>query len=1216
MHPSFRLTGLLLGLAAALAVLPAHASGPFTFSTLAGKGIKPGLVDGTGSSAQFFAPAGAVADPAGNIYISDSANNAIRKVTPQGVVTTVAGAPDGSSGYVDGVGSTARFDDPFGLAMDAAGNLYVADAGNGYIREITFAGNVATVSTVTGVRGNCTGIAVDPAGDFMLAVSPQTSLVMSISLTGHLASVNVYFGEDNNPGYTDSADGDPQFQNPTSIVCAGPGLYYIADTGNSVVRRITITDGIGTVATYGSMFWFSYPQGVAADAQGNVYVADTYYGVIDEITPGGGTPALSPLAGIAGADSYRDGPGASALFDQPAGLCVDLAGSVYVADTSNNVVRKIAAGTVSTLAGVTDAGAVDGTGAAARFNQLGCVAEDAAGNYYVTDSGNHQVRKITPAGVVTTVAGVTGVRGALDGPGATAEFNYPIGIAVDPSGSPIYVADSGNGGVRKIAVAGGAATVSTLCRGFIEPFGLALDAAGDLFVTDSQAEIVYEIPHGTATPVALAGGASSAGGFNGVGASARFHAPCGVACNLPGTVLYVADQGNYSIRKVTIANSVGTVSTVAGQLGVQSYVDGPAAGSACGAVLGVALDRAGNVFFTEPFYHLVRELDTTANTVSTIGGSYAVSGDVDGAGASARFDVPDGIVIDAQGIMGLVNDGDNTFRLGSPPAVPTSPPSLAASAPRILSQSAPSAVPAGMTAGLTVDAVGSPNLTYQWYFNGLPIAGATSFAYFVVSAAPVNTGTYAVTVSNALGMATSAPMPLTVDYAPVISGYPADQLVAAGGTATFTVAAGGVPAPTYAWSFNGMPIPGATGPAVVIAHATAAATGSYRVVVANALGTVTANAQLTVAPPPAPPAAPVITSSGQLTAYAGVAFSYPVQATDQPTSFSIAGTAPPGLGFSASAGTLSGIPTTMGTYPVTFGATNAGGTGTLGATVRVLPGSTLRNFSVQATTGLGGQPLVVGFDVAGGLQQTLVRAVGPTLGSFGVPNALPDPALVVDDFHGGPLAVNTTWGGSATLAAAFSAAGAFPLPATSHDSAVLVGLASGAYTAQATGLSGDSGAVLLELYNNDSAPGFDRCTNLSGMARVGAGSAGLDAGLVLSGPASEQVLLRAVGPGLSVFGVSSPLLAPVLTVKDQTGAVIAMNAGWGSGPVPGNSAAGVILEPATLPVMIAAGAFPFAAGSADSAFLATLPPGTYSVQIAGANATSGVTLLEIYLLGP
>jgi hypothetical protein len=274
------------------------------------------------------------------------------------------------------------------------------------------------------------------------------------------------------------------------------------------------------------------------------------------------------------------------------------------------------------------------------------------------------------------------------------------------------------------------------------------------------------------------------------------------------------------------------------------------------------------------------------------------------------------------------------------------------------------------------------------------------------------------------------------------------------------------------------------------------------------------------------------------------------------------------------------------------------------------------DLSARANVGTGGNILIAGFVIGGsGTKNVLLRGVGPTLGSaFAVPGSLAQPDLTLLSNAGDTLASNAGWGGGATLSDAFAQVGAFALPAASLDSALLTSLPAGPYTAQVTGAGGTSGVALAEIYDADSGPPTASLVNISARAYVGTGANVLIAGFVIEGGQPVQLLLRGIGPSLADFGVPSPVAGASIVLNDSTGTPMQSDSGWGNGLQAGTSGVSATFRNATAADMTAVGAFALIVGTADSAMVATLPAGNYTLELTGTSGSAGVGLIEVYLM--
>ena len=568
-------------------------------TTLAGSVGVAGAADGTGAAAQFYSPQGLACDGAGNLFVVDSVNNTIRKVViATGVVTTFAGSAV-TAGSDDGSGTAARFNYPHGVASDGAGNLFVTDSGNDTIRKIVIAtGKVTTLAGSAGAAGSDDGtgatarfnfpqgVTSDGAGNLYVTDSDNNTIRKIVIATG---KVTTLAGSATAAGNDDGTGTNARFDSPRGVTSDGAGNLFVADSGNNTIRKIVIATGtvttlagsashMGSNDGTGSDALFSYPGDVASDGAGNLFVADTSSQVIRKVVIA--TGAVTTLAGSRDSWGYVDGTATTARFQAPFGVASDGAGNLLVADSGNHAIRKIvlATQTVSTLAGLAGAaGSADGTGAGARFDIPSGVASDGAGNLFVADSGNHTIRKVVVAtGVVTTLAGDPTTSGKDDGTGASAQFDTPVAVVCDGAGN-LFVADSGNHTIRKIALAGG--TVTTLAGSagiagsadgtgttarFDNPTGLAVDGAGNLFVADTGNRTIRRLVMATAAVSTLAGAVGAVGYDDGIGAAARFDTPGALVCDSAGN-LFVADSGKNTIRKIHVATQL--VTTVVGTPG-------------------------------------------------------------------------------------------------------------------------------------------------------------------------------------------------------------------------------------------------------------------------------------------------------------------------------------------------------------------------------------------------------------------------------------------------------------------------------------------------------------------------------------------------------------------------------------------------------------------------------------------------------------------------
>ena len=517
-----------------------------TISTVAG-GTTPGFSGDGGPAAQslLFAPSGVVVDSSGNLYINDNLNHRVRRITAAGIISTVAG--NGQTGYCgdNQPALQACFADVEGLAVDGNGNLYIADFGNNRVSKVDQKGVITTVLGPSSLNAPG-GVAVDSAANVYIS---DTNNVRIVKVTPQ-GSVSTVAGN-GTLGFCGDGGAAAQacLRTPFGLVLDSVGNLYVADRDNFRIRKITAAGVISTVAGKGGFGLFPdgtqavnaslfQPYGVSTDAAGNIYVADTNNNFIRRVKPDG---TMLTIAGNGGNEFSGDGgPAAQAGLSAPAAVAVDAQNNVYIADTGNNRIRKITpAGVISTVA-------------AGSLNTPLQVLVDAGGNLFIADSGNNRIRRVAAAdGTISTVAGTGQGSFCGDGPATQACLNFPSGIAFDTAGN-LYIADRANGRIRRLA----SGAITTVASGLPSPSGIAVDKSGAVYYSDSGATSstnqVYKLA-ASGQAVSLAGNGKTA--FCGDGqlaTNACLNTPWGLAVDSQGDLL-IADATNNRIRIVSPA---------------------------------------------------------------------------------------------------------------------------------------------------------------------------------------------------------------------------------------------------------------------------------------------------------------------------------------------------------------------------------------------------------------------------------------------------------------------------------------------------------------------------------------------------------------------------------------------------------------------------------------------------------------------------------------
>jgi sugar lactone lactonase YvrE len=779
--------------------------------------------NGPAVGAQLAYPQGVAVDAAGNVYIADSGNSRIRKVS-NGVITTVAGG--GSALGDNGPAASAQLTDPQGVAVDSAGNLYIADTGNNLIRRVSN-GVIVTVAGISGTanysgdNGPATSAGLNgPSG---VAADAAGNLYIADTSNNRIRKISngviVTVGGDGTAGFSgdNSSATSAKLNNPSGVAVDAAGNLYIADTSNNRIRKVS-NGVIVTVAGNGTA-GLSGDDGPATSAELNLFFSGCFLG---------GRYPLAPTEAPSSVQAF------GCQLSAGGGVAVNSAGSLYIADTANGRIRKVSNGVITTVAGNGDD---NGPATTAQLSHPWGVAVDAAGSLYIADYGNNRIRKVSN-GMMTTVAGngTAGYSGD-NGPATSAGLNKPSGVAVDSAGN-LYIADLGNYRIRKVSngvistVAGNGTYGYSADYGpaasaqLADPSGIAVDSAGNLYIAEMFHNRVRKVANGLITTVAGGGpmgycgaGLSSGdlfGGDNGPATSARLNCPSGIAVDAAGN-LYIADVYNSSIRKV----SNGVITTVAGG-GTEGYSgdNGPALGAQLRYPFGVAVDAAGNVYIADSGNSRIREVSNGVITTVAGNGTGGFSGD-NGPATSAELAEPEGVAVDSAGNVYIPDYANNRIRVLIPSAQLST-----------LAITTPSTLPSGLVGASysqTLAATGGVS-PYSWaVVSGALPGGLTLSSAGVIAGIPTTAGisTFGVNVyDNSLHYANQS-LALTINAALAVT-TPSNLAQGFVGTSYSQTLAATGGSPAYTWSIlSGNLPPGLALSSAGVIAGTPTAAGTY-----------------------------------------------------------------------------------------------------------------------------------------------------------------------------------------------------------------------------------------------------------------------------------------------------------------------------------------------------------------------------------------------------
>jgi sugar lactone lactonase YvrE len=693
-------------------------AGPFTYqwqlnstnlpnsiiSTVAGTNPPSYFGDGVfATSADLNKPQGVALDAFGNFFFADQNNQRVRKINTNGIITTVAG--NGTTNYSGdgGAAISASLHGPSGVAVDAFGNLFIADSFNNRIRKVntngiitTVAGNGSSSYSGDGGAASNAGVApadvvVDASGNLFIA-DQHNSLIRKVDTSGIIMTVagNGTSGFSGDGGAATNAS----LNFPSALALDSSGNLFIADFLNNRIRQVSTLGVISTVAGSGPFTYspvssgdggpatnatFALPYGVTLDAFGNLFFSDNN-GRIRKVNSNG---IITTVAGNGSGvlDAGDGGAATNASLVSPGGVAVNASGNLFIAETGDQRIRKVDTnGVITTFAG---GGIGDGAPAInASLSYPAGVAVDAAGNLFIADDGNNIIRQVNTNGSITTIAGRGGfgTYSGDGGPAIKANLGGPFRVTLDTSGN-LFIADAGNDRLREITANGIITTVAgngtsaysgdggPATNAACTPVSATADAFGNLFIVDTYNQRIRKVDSNGIITTVAGNGTDAFSGDGGAAISASLSYPYDVAIDSVGNLL-IAERGNNRIRKV---DSSGIITTIAGNgatnlngQGIYSGDGGAATNAGLFGPSGVALDASGNVFITDTFNQRIRKVSTNG-IITTVAGNGSGSGNGGylgdgGPATSANLFNPECVAVDAFGNLFIADQYNKRIR--------------------------------------------------------------------------------------------------------------------------------------------------------------------------------------------------------------------------------------------------------------------------------------------------------------------------------------------------------------------------------------------------------------------------------------------------------------------------------------------------------------------------------------------------------------------------